>query len=364
MRVPLSREPICLPGAALPKLPSDRGSMDEVTRLRATLTAGGAVALLLVVAAAAGVAGGTAGGAGGSGTAGAVSGSLGGPSWAESIVLATITGGGVWLIYSLLPNAFFRRGKRSSDRRPWWYWPAVIGSTLAGAAAFTALMLWLVRGKHPITAPTGAFGVKLPRAAFPRLSGVGAGQGGGRTSWLPIALGALVAVLGIVAYRILRRRQYGSRVLMAAPQRDLAEQRRQAVEVIDESLDALEAEPDPRKAVIAAYARMDRWLARAGFGREAWEAPFEHLDRIVVGLGATTAVGSTLAGLFERAKFDYRPCGPEMKQEAISALVQLRDELATIDPPPSTSGGRSGARVAAGTGRNPAGPRSNPAGAV
>jgi hypothetical protein len=92
------------------------------------------------------------------------------------------------------------------------------------------------------------------------------------------------------------------------------------------------AEPDSRRAVIAAYARMERWLNYAGYGRQLWEAPFEHLDRVVVGLGATAAVGATLAGLYERAKFDNRPCGPDMKAQALQALADLRADLARRGP--------------------------------
>ena len=42
---------------------------------------------------------------------------------------------------------------------------------------------------------------------------------------------------------------------------------------VDESLDDLRAEPDPRRAVIAAYARLERVLAAHGLPRFAAEAP-------------------------------------------------------------------------------------------
>ena len=55
-------------------------------------------------------------------------------------------------------------------------------------------------------------------------------------------------------------------------------------DVLDETLDDLRAERDPRRAVIAAYARMERALAAYGFPRDAAEAPDEYLERILADL--------------------------------------------------------------------------------
>ncbi len=360
-------EKACPEPTAVGKLGPDRASMEIVTRSRAIVSAAIAVALLFVVAAAAGVAGGAGrGSTAASGPAG-VAGGLGGPTWAGSIVVALVSAAGIWVIYTLLPGLFKRRQRRRYVKRPWWYWPALLATAIAISGAFFAVLAWLLRGKAPHLAENGS-GNGLRLGGLPRLPGSSTGSGAGGASgvsWIAIAVGALVAILAIVAVHLLRRRQLSQgRLFAVAPRRGLDEQRRQVVEVLDESLEALEAEPDPRKAVIAAYVRMDRWLAQAGFGRKSSEAPFEHLDRIVGSLGATTAVGSTLAGLYERAKFDYRPCGPEMKQAAIAALVQLRDELASLAATGGTDGtvpdGRSaGAGAGAGSSR---GPSARPAG--
>src|SRR5262245_12634583 len=48
-------------------------------------------------------------------------------------------------------------------------------------------------------------------------------------------------------------------------------------DVLDETLDDLRAETDPRRAVIAAYARMERALGAYGLPRRASEAPDEYL---------------------------------------------------------------------------------------
>jgi hypothetical protein len=143
---------------------------------------------------------------------------------------------------------------------------------------------------------------------------------------LSLVVGAGVALVVVAIVSLVARKRHNRALAAMAPD-GLAAQRSDAVVALDDSLVALEAEPDPRRAIIAAYARMDRWLGEAGFGREPWEAPFEHLDRVLVGLGATTAVGARLAELFERAKFSAHQCGPSMKQAALDALVELRDDL-------------------------------------
>ncbi len=98
--------------------------------------------------------------------------------------------------------------------------------------------------------------------------------------------------------------------------------------VLDDSLDDLLAERDPRRAVIATYARMERTLAGAGFPRAAAEAPLEYLGRVLRDLlHASADAVSKLTALFERAKFSQHDIDTGMKDEAIDALVSVRDEL-------------------------------------
>jgi len=97
---------------------------------------------------------------------------------------------------------------------------------------------------------------------------------------------------------------------------------------LDESLDDLRAEPDPRRAVIAAYARLERVLASHGLPRKTSEAPLEYLSRMLGGLSVSPPAARRLTDLFERAKFSQHAVGPEMKEQAIGALATVRDDLA------------------------------------
>jgi uncharacterized membrane protein len=96
---------------------------------------------------------------------------------------------------------------------------------------------------------------------------------------------------------------------------------------VDESLDDLRAEPDPRRAVIAAYARLERVLAAYRLPRRPAEAPLEYLARMLDDLSVSPDAARRLTALFERARFSQHEVGTEMKEEAISALEKVRDDL-------------------------------------
>jgi amino acid transporter len=96
---------------------------------------------------------------------------------------------------------------------------------------------------------------------------------------------------------------------------------------LDESLDDLRNDPDLRRAIIAAYARMEGVLAGVGLRRHPSEAPFEYMERALGSLDTSAAAAERLTSLFEWAKFSHHEPGPEMRDEAIAALVAVRDEL-------------------------------------
>ena len=98
-------------------------------------------------------------------------------------------------------------------------------------------------------------------------------------------------------------------------------------QVLSETLEDLEREPDPRKAVIGAYAKMERTLAAKGFPREESEAPDEYLGRILAVVGASGHSVRRLTRLFERARFSEHEIDSGMKEDAIDSLTGLRAEL-------------------------------------
>lgn len=96
---------------------------------------------------------------------------------------------------------------------------------------------------------------------------------------------------------------------------------------LDDSLDDLRNDPDLRRAIVAAYARMERALAAAGLARHPSEAPFEYVARALTSLETSAESAERLTELFEWAKFSQHEPRPEMREDAIEALVAVRDEL-------------------------------------
>jgi Domain of unknown function (DUF4129) len=97
--------------------------------------------------------------------------------------------------------------------------------------------------------------------------------------------------------------------------------------ILDDTLQDLYDERDPRRAVVAAYSRMERALAAHGLPRQESEAPAEYLERALEELSASASSASRLTRLFEWARFSDHPVEPGMKTEAIQALEAVRDEL-------------------------------------
>jgi hypothetical protein len=122
---------------------------------------------------------------------------------------------------------------------------------------------------------------------------------------------------------------YAARLLLRPDVEPPADDPAEAVaQIIGETLDDLHDERDPRRAVIAAYARMERTLAAHGVARRSSETPLEYLERALEELSASASSASRLTRLFEWARFSDHPVQPGMKEEAIEALEAVRAELA------------------------------------
>lgn len=99
------------------------------------------------------------------------------------------------------------------------------------------------------------------------------------------------------------------------------------VSAIETTIDDLRSERDSRKAVIAAYALMERTLTAHGLPRDRAEAPREYLTRILRGLAVRETAVQTLTELFEYAKFSRHEIDAAMKERAIDALLAVREDL-------------------------------------
>ena len=143
---------------------------------------------------------------------------------------------------------------------------------------------------------------------------------------LGIVLGLLL-VLAAGAIVAMRRSRPDARTLELAPEALAA--------ALDESLDDLRSDPDLRRAIIAAYARMETALAAAGIPRRAPEAPLEYLERTLLSLDTSAAAVRRLTDLFEWARFSQHEPEPAMRDDAVDALIAVRDELRASELAPA-----------------------------
>jgi hypothetical protein len=97
--------------------------------------------------------------------------------------------------------------------------------------------------------------------------------------------------------------------------------------VLTETLGELELDPDPRRAVIQAYVRMEAVLGAHGHARLPHEAPLEYLARVLRELDVRAEAAHALTELFERARFSHHEIDAAMRAEAVASLEAVRDDL-------------------------------------
>jgi uncharacterized membrane protein len=83
----------------------------------------------------------------------------------------------------------------------------------------------------------------------------------------------------------------------------------------------------PEELAAALDESIDDALAAAGIPRHRAEAPLEYMERALLTLDTSAAAVRTLTDLFALARFSQHEPDPSMRDEAIDALVAVRDEL-------------------------------------
>lgn len=180
--------------------------------------------------------------------------------------------------------------------------------------------LLVARGLHHGGSGGGGAARPVPSSS-PHASGGGHVVHWSDARWLLVL--PLLALLGLaVSSFVLARRRRAPAPEADEPVADAV------VAVLDEALDDLGDERDPRRAVIAAYARMEDVLADHGLGRRPAETPYEYLARMLTDLRASERSARRLTELFEWAKFSTHDVSERMRLEAVGCLTSLRAEVA------------------------------------
>jgi hypothetical protein len=234
--------------------------------------------------------------------------------------LVAVVAGGLLLAYGLMQRKEIGR-EMASGRYPR---TSLLGWILF-VFALTAFVYWRGDWKLRPTDPSVSEVLPTerrgpPRGSPPDTTGTTYEP---RLAWIPILVVLGLVAAAVVAYVVSERRA----------RRRVSEREALLEDVstaLDETLDGLRAESDPRRAVIAAYARLEQVLAASGLPRRQAETQEEYLDRFLVSLEVSEDAATRLTALFERAKFSQHTVDVGMKEEAIGALEQLRDELRRV----------------------------------
>jgi hypothetical protein len=229
-------------------------------------------------------------------------------------ILAMLAGAGV-LVYVLLIQRRLKAEAGHGKRR-------TLLELLLTFAVLAGGAIFLARRAKPFQPPLVEDDVIPPPQGTPiNTSGAATTPYDPGIDWIPVLVTVALVVLAVGTWWFAGRARKRERGELRV---GLADALAQAV---DESLDDLRAEPDPRRAVIAAYARLERVVSAHGLPRKPSDAPLEYLSRMLDDLSVSPEAAQRLTNLFEMARFSQHAVGGEMKLEAISALERVRDDL-------------------------------------
>lgn len=203
-------------------------------------------------------------------------------------------------------------------RRPGRLLLAVLLALLVGAAALWAISTLSAGGgdrrREPVDEPAAS------RDGRPTAD-----------DWSPTGPGLLVLVAGLAAGSLLVARLRPSRAeddeAGAEEGPDEGEAGQALAWRLGEVIDELRDDPDPRRAVIRAWARLEALLAVHGSPRRASELTSAYVERALVRLATSRPAVRALTVTFERAMYAHHPIGRDEQLAAVDVLVAVRDDL-------------------------------------
>lgn len=249
----------------------------------------------------------------------------------DPLIALALGSGGLAVVLSLwlLVPRTHRRKKGDEDfelyhepaRIPWW---AIVILWLIELLPFVALGYLLWHGAARFE--EGAMGVlsralsSLARSRPPAVPEASSPMWSATVTFLALAaaLGSLAFILWILVGDRLAR-------WWAGP---FPESPRQAlVHLVDESIEELARELDPRIAIIKCYRRFEHVLARSRLPRAPWQTPTEFMREALGRLALPEEPVRTMTALFELARFSNDALTERDRLSALGALGQTRSAL-------------------------------------
>ncbi len=201
------------------------------------------------------------------------------------------------------------------------------GLSLLSLLFITTVVVLVALAIGPQEAPEQQILSELPTASTPQQEGSGvAGERGLDGQGNDIAALLLIFVIaGALLVRSARRtvRPASRRLdeLDEALEADLGP-------ALHEAAQQLQIGSEPRMAVMAAYAGLERALAERGHDRHPADTPTEHLAGVLAALPAVAAPSVRLGQLYELARFSDQPITEDDRIRAAESLARARSTLA------------------------------------
>jgi hypothetical protein len=237
-----------------------------------------------------------------------------------AIALSAAEGLGFIAFLVVLASARPQRKPKRDDEEERWrpnipWWAKAVGVVLALAALVTPFAVLFTRKARPLgTRPlTGAPGAGSARLTTPASS----------PTW-PLIVGMAIAILVVLALAVLARRTRPGRTPHVGQRRLAA-----LLDSLAAGSDALMAGGEPRAAIIACYAAMERGFAAAGSAPAVADTPAEVLTRARTTGLVRAEPAEALTSLFRRARYSTYPMTSADSRVAADALTEMRADLAS-----------------------------------
>jgi hypothetical protein len=244
-------------------------------------------------------------------------------AWGDGLyaVLGVAAGAVVAMLVAATIFGVFRRRSRAPDARERER-PARPIYVLLFIGGFALAVVWLL-ARAPRLKYRAAPSIASGGGTAPSTAVAGPPPSSPTVLLVGVVVGVLLVAAGVLVLLIRASSRH-------APPVPLAHEPSPLLGAIDAALDALDSDADPRRAVIAAYATMERLLAAAGSPRRPADAPTEHLERSLLLLGSGRASARRLTELFERARFSVQAIDEQVRRSAFEALAAVRRDLAQV----------------------------------
>ncbi len=203
-------------------------------------------------------------------------------------------------------------------RPPFPWWAKTLAVLVALAVMVTPFVVLLSKkSRKTFTGSTRLTGLGVrPPAGAGRLASAHPS-----TLW-PVIAGMVIAVAVVVAMTVRSRRRRHANA-SRGPNPRLA----RLLDSLAAGHAALASSADPRTAIIACYAAMERGFAAAGSAPADADTPAEVLARAAGAGIIRSSSPEVLTGLFRRARYSAEPMTSADSGAAASALAQMRQDL-------------------------------------